>query len=116
MQKRLNGPRCRLGCGVGRIRWGADPPRESAIFRGKNMPGHARRHSAVSGAKMAQPTEMPFGLWTQMGSKKHVLHRGSHCRNLADTPEPSVCGGNVAFLSNYFDHLLIFLPWYCNSF
>jgi len=25
------------------IRWGADPPYEGAIIRGKNMPGHARR-------------------------------------------------------------------------
>jgi len=28
----------------------------------------------VSCAKIAEPIEMPFGLWTQVGQKKHVLH------------------------------------------
>jgi len=32
--------------------------------------GHARRHSAVSCAKMAEPIELPFGLWTQVGQMK----------------------------------------------
>jgi len=27
----------------------------------------------VSTAKTAEPTEMPFGLWTRMGSRNHVL-------------------------------------------
>jgi len=27
--------------------------------------GHARRHSAVICANMAEPIEMPFGLWTR---------------------------------------------------
>jgi len=27
-------------------------------------------------------------------------------RNLANTIEPSVCGGDAALMSNYFDHLL----------
>jgi len=31
----------------------------------------------VSGAKMAEPTEMAFGLWTRMGPRKHELH-GMH--------------------------------------
>jgi len=38
------------------------PVCEGTIFRGKGMLGHARRHSAVSSAKMAEPIEMPFGL------------------------------------------------------
>jgi len=29
----------------------------------------------------------------------------AHWRNLANTIEPSVCGGDAAFLSNYFDNL-----------
>jgi len=29
--------------------------------------------TAMSCAKMAEPIEMPFGLWTRMGRKKHVL-------------------------------------------
>jgi len=44
---------------------------EEAIFMGKHMPRHAQRHSAVSFAKMAEPTEMPFGLWTRVGPRKH---------------------------------------------
>ena len=44
-------------------------------FEGKSMPGHARRHSDVNWAKTAEPIEMPFGLWIQVGSRKlkHVL-------------------------------------------
>jgi len=34
-----------------------------------------------------------------------VLHRGAHWRNLANAIEPSMCGGDTAFLSKYFDHL-----------
>jgi len=36
------------------------------------MSGHAR-HSAVS---LAEPIEMPFGLWTRVGRRKHELHGG----------------------------------------
>jgi len=46
-----------------RLKWGPDPPRESAILRGK---GHADDADA-SFAKMAEPIDMPFGLWTQVG-------------------------------------------------
>jgi len=49
-------------------------PSEGAIFRGKDIPGHARLHSAVSCAKMAEVIEMPFRLWTRVGGPwKHVL-------------------------------------------
>jgi len=44
-------------------------------FGGKVMPGHARRHSAVSCAKMAEPIEVLFRLWMRVGPRKHV-----HCR------------------------------------
>jgi len=62
------------------------------------MPGRARQHSAVGCAKIAKPVEMPFGLWTWVGQRKQVLHGGlgAHCRNLAHTLEPSVCGGDAA--------------------
>jgi len=53
---------------------GSDPPWEGAILQGKK----GRRvvkcsDSAVSCAKMAEPTEMLFGIWTGVGSRKHVL-------------------------------------------
>jgi len=34
--------------------------------------------STVSFAKMGEPIKMPFGLWSQMGPKKDVLHGGAH--------------------------------------
>ena len=33
-------------------------------------------HSAVICAKTAEPIEMPFGLWAQMGLRNHVLDGG----------------------------------------
>jgi len=58
------------------------------------MPGHARRPSAVSCAKMAEPTEMPFGLWTWVGSGKCVLHRvhiGAIWRLPVNRPSAATC-------------------------
>jgi len=40
---------------------------------------------------MAEPIEMPFGLWTQVGPRKHALHGGAHWRHLANTAELSIC-------------------------
>jgi len=51
---------------------------------------------------------MPFGVWTWVGPSKYVLDEGAYWRNLANTIGPSMCGGAAAFLSNYFDHLLLF--------
>ena len=36
---------------------------------------------------------MPFGVRTPVGPRKNVLDRGAHWRNLANTTEPSMCGG-----------------------
>ena len=58
--------------------WGPDRPCEGAIFRGNEMSGHARRDSAVCCTKMTEPIEVPFGLWTCMGPRKHVLHGRAH--------------------------------------
>jgi len=32
-----------------------------------------RSVTLVNPAKMAEPIEMPFGLWTQMGLRNHIL-------------------------------------------
>jgi len=70
-----------------------DIRKQMGNFRGKDMPEHSRRHSAVSYAKMTEPIEMPFGLWTRVGPRKRVLHRGSRWRDLVNTTEQSVfCG------------------------
>jgi len=47
------------------------------------------------------------GWVTRVGPRKHMLHGGAHWRNLANRSEPSVRGCDAAFLSNYFDHLLL---------
>jgi len=46
---------------------------------------------------MAEPIEMPFGMWTPVATRKHVLDWGAHWRNLANTTEPAMCGGDTAF-------------------
>ena len=48
------------------------------------------------------------------GPKEDVFGGGEHWRNLANRTEPFVCGDDVAFLSNYFDHLFIHIAesWY----
>jgi len=44
------------------------------------------------------------------GAPKEACIKCGACRhNLANTTELSICGGDVAFLSNYFDHLLLLL-------
>jgi len=62
----------------------------------------------VSCADTAEPIEMPFGIWTRVGPRKHVLHGGAHWRQPANAIEPPMCDGDAAFLSNYVDHLLVF--------
>jgi len=54
-----------LGTGVG-LRWGPDRHMLWVIFKGKDMSGDVRKLSALSCAKMAEPIEMPFGLWTRV--------------------------------------------------
>jgi len=70
---------------------------ERAIFRGQDMPGYARRHSVISWAETAEPIEMVFGLLTRVDQRQHMLH-GAHWRHLANTSEPSVCGGDAAYV------------------
>jgi len=45
---------------------------QGTIFREK-MTGHARQHSALSRAKMAERIEMPCGLLTRVSPRKHLL-------------------------------------------
>jgi len=57
-----------------RIWWGPDPPCKRAILRGKEA-AHCKVEgpSQVSCAKTAEPIEMPFGMWTRVGPRKHAL-------------------------------------------
>jgi len=65
-QKRLNQSRCRLGylCGPKEtcIRWGGpNCHAKGQFFGGMDMPGHARRHSAVSCAKWLNGSRCRLG-------------------------------------------------------
>ena len=44
-----------------------------------------------------------------MSLRKHVVDGSAHWHSLANMIELSISGGDTAFLSNYFDHLLVFL-------
>jgi len=78
---------------------GPDPPCEGAIIRRKDMPRHARQHSAVSCASMAKSMYLPFGLWTHVSQRKHNFdcscqvvticpHGKAHWWHLANMIEP----------------------------
>jgi len=49
----------------------------------------------ASPTKTAEPIEMSFGAWI---SNEACVRWGVHWRNLANTTEPSVCGGDDACL------------------
>jgi len=82
-------------------------PHAKGSFEGKWRPIVKYRDSAVSCAKIAELIEMPFGVWTLVGPRKHQL--GSHRRHLSNMIQPSICGGDAAFLSDHFDHLLLLI-------
>jgi len=50
-------------------------------FRGEGWPVALKysdiHNSPVSGAKMDEPINMPFGIWTQVGPRRHTLDKGS---------------------------------------
>jgi len=51
---------------------GAEIPNvKGAIVRGKEMSEHVQWHSDVRCAKTAEPVDLPFGLWTWAGRRKH---------------------------------------------
>jgi len=73
-----------LGTWVGQrnhsLNGGPDASWEGAILREK---GAAHCNVVVSCAKPAQPIVMPFGIWTRVGPRKHVLgavHTGATWR------------------------------------
>jgi len=55
---------------------GPDRPWEAAILMGKRRPIVKYRETAVICAKTAKAIEMPFGLWTWMVRRNHVLDGG----------------------------------------
>jgi len=73
------------------------PPWKGAILRGKGA-AHCKVYwlSVVSCARTAEPIEMPFGIWTRVGPRKHGLGKGADWRHLANATEPSMYGGDAA--------------------
>jgi len=57
----------------------------------------------VSCAETAELIDLPFGLWTRVGRRKDKFNHirqvptweDMHWRHLANTTEPSVCGGDA---------------------
>ena len=63
----------------------------------------------MSCAETAELIDLPFGLWTRVGRRKHKFnrirlwrkcalpcgHMWAHWRHVANTTEPSVCGGDA---------------------
>ena len=45
---------------------------------GKDMLRHAQQRFAVSCTKMAELINLPFGLWTRVGRRKHKFNRVRH--------------------------------------
>jgi len=86
------------------IKWGPDRPCKRAIIRGKDMPGNVPQHSGMSCAKITEPIDLWFGMWSR-GKKAQLQLYLPGCATVSswegtlaqrgNTTEPSVCGGDV---------------------
>jgi len=115
LQKQLNRLRC---CWVVDLAEPEDhvldgvqiPHVKGQFLKGKGA-AHCKvyRPSAASCAKTTESIKMPFGVWTPVGQRKHMLdgvHIGTTWRMRLNHP----CAAAMwSFLSNYFDHLLLLL-------
>jgi len=70
----------------------------------------------VSCAKTAEPIEMPFGVWTRVGPRKHAIGGRAHRRYLANIIVPLMCGGDAAFFDKLLWPLVYICCAYCTSF
>ena len=62
------------------IRWGHRSHHMNGQFEGVEGAAHCKMQqlSAVSCEKMAVLIEMPFGIWTRVGPRKHVLDESAY--------------------------------------
>ena len=72
---------------------GPDPPMQRGNFEVER--GGPLGLPAMNCVKTAEQIELPFGIWTRMVSRKHVLNGDAHWRHLANTIEPSMCSSDV---------------------
>jgi len=84
-------------------------PLEGAILVDRGAHCKVYGLPAVSSAKTAEPIDLPFGLWTQVGRSMHKFNRirqlasmcphgRTHCRHLANTNEPPVYSGDAPYV------------------
>jgi len=61
------------------VRWGPDPVMRMCNFEGERAP-HCKVQgcSVVSCAEAAEPVNVPFGTWTQVGPRNHALDGDLH--------------------------------------
>jgi len=87
----------RMGPKESCVRWGPDPPWEGAMF-GERAPIVKYTEFLLSAVqKTVEPIDLPFGLWTRLGQRKHKFNALVRWRrNVAITTEPSVCCGDAA--------------------
>jgi len=52
--------------------------------------------TVASRTKPAEQIEMTFEVWTWVDPRKHALDGSAQWRNLANTIEPFMCGGDAA--------------------
>ena len=78
-------------------------------YRRSSVVGRSVCHSCEP-CKTAEAIKIPFGLWTRVGSKKHILDEDAHCRHLANTIEPFMFGGDAA-LCQITSTTCFFLYW-----
>jgi len=75
------------------IRWEfLIPHAKGAIFRGKNMSGHAQKQSAVRCAKRLNRSRCRSVCGLGVDTRKHALHVDTHWPNVANEIDPSMCG------------------------
>jgi len=104
-----SGMRTRVGPGNHLLSRGSRSHHGKGQFRRAKGACHCEvyGHSAVICAKTAEPIDMPFGLWTRVGRRKHKFnrirqmapmcpHSRVHLCHLANTIEQFVNGGNAA--------------------
>jgi len=81
-------------------------PHKKGQFWGEGSPIVEYGDFAVSCAETAEMIDLPFGLWTRVGRRKHKFsrirqvaptcpHVTAHWRHLENRIEPSVCGGDA---------------------
>jgi len=113
--KQLNQARFRLG-------WGLEP-KEPYVLDGVRFPhgkgkfwGGRAAHCKVYGrsdmscAKTAEPIKMPFGIWTSVSPRMHILD-GVHSDATWRIPLNHPCVAAFGLLSNYFNYLLLWSPY-----